>query len=78
MKKIQNELSELRELDMTKLNERSVKLRSDVLGLKKDLHFGKLTSSSILRSKKKQLARVLTRVSELAGQEAVKIINSSK
>lgn len=57
-------VTELRKLSTTELTVESTKLREEITDLKRRLHLGELDNVRIIRNKRKDLARILTVLSE--------------
>jgi ribosomal protein L29 len=63
-------VAEIRKLSTTELTTESTKLREEIAELKRRLHMGELQNSRIIRYKRKDLARMLTVLSEALIKEA--------
>ncbi|MGC1176723.1 MAG: 50S ribosomal protein L29 [Candidatus Saccharimonadales bacterium] len=57
-------VTEIRKLSTTELTTQSTKLREEIAELKRRLHMGEIQNSRVIRTKRKDLARVLTVLSE--------------
>jgi ribosomal protein L29 len=57
-------VAEIRKLSTTELTSESTKLREEIAELKRRLHMGEIQNSRIIRHKRKDLARMLTVLSE--------------
>jgi ribosomal protein L29 len=62
-------VTEIRKLNTTELASESTKLREEITELRRRLHMGEVTSSRQLRNKRKDLARMLTVLSEQLTKE---------
>lgn len=62
---------EIRKLSTKDLTTESTKLRDEIAELKRRLHLGELQNVRVIREKRKDLARVLTVLSEQLTKEAV-------
>lgn len=63
-------VAEIRKLSTSELTVESTKLREEIAELKRRLHMGELQNNRVIRSKRKDLARVLTVLSEALIKEA--------
>jgi large subunit ribosomal protein L29 len=61
---------EIRRLTTVQLASESTKLREEIVEMKRRLHMGELQNVKALRSKRKDLARMLTVLSEQLVKEA--------
>ncbi|MDB5184539.1 MAG: ribosomal protein [Candidatus Saccharibacteria bacterium] len=57
-------IAEIRKLSTSELADESNKLREEITELKRRLHMGEVQNVRIIRTKRKDLARVLTVLSE--------------
>ena len=57
-------VTEIRKLDTKELTTQSTKLREEIVELRRRLHMGEVQNSRQLRNKRKDLARMLTVLSE--------------
>jgi ribosomal protein L29 len=64
-------VAEIRKLSTTELTTESTKLREEITELKRRLHMGEVQNVRSLRNKRKDLARMLTILSEQLSKEAV-------
>ncbi len=64
-------VAEIRKLSTTELTTQSTKLREEITELKRRLHMGEVQNVRSLRTKRKDLARMLTVLSEQLSKEAV-------
>ncbi len=64
-------VAEIRKLSTTELTTQSTKLREEITELKRRLHMGEIQNVRSLRTKRKDLARMLTVLSEQLSKEAV-------
>lgn len=62
-------MTEIRKLSTTELANESTKLREEIAELKRGLHMGEVTNVKVVRTKRKQLARMLTVLSEQLAKE---------
>lgn len=62
---------EIRKLSTDELTSESTKLREEIAELKRRLHMGELQNTRVIREKRKDLARMLTVLSEQLTKEAV-------
>jgi ribosomal protein L29 len=60
---------EIRKLSTTELTTESTKLREEITELKRRLHMGEVQNVRIIRSKRKDLARMLTVLGEALVKE---------
>ena len=63
-------VSEIRKLSTTDLTTESTKLREEITELKRRLHMGEIQNNRVIRNKRKDLARLLTVLSEALIKEA--------
>jgi ribosomal protein L29 len=63
-------VAEIRKLSTAELTTESTKLREEITELKRRLHMGELQNNRVIRNKRKDLARVLTVLSEALIKEA--------
>lgn len=63
-------VAEIRKLSTTELTTESTKLRDEIAELKRRLHMGELQNNRVIRAKRKDLARMLTVLSEALTKEA--------
>jgi ribosomal protein L29 len=64
-------VADIRKLSTTELTTESTKLREEITELKRRLHMGEVQNVRSLRNKRKDLARMLTILSEQLSKEAV-------
>jgi ribosomal protein L29 len=62
-------MTEIRKLSTTELANESTKLREEIAELKRGLHMGEVTNIKVVRNKRKELARMLTVLSEQLAKE---------
>lgn len=62
---------EIRKLSTTQLTTESTKLREEITEMKRSLHMGELQNVRAIRAKRKDLARILTVLSEQLIKETV-------
>jgi ribosomal protein L29 len=62
--------TEIRKLSTSDLTKESTKLREEITELKRRLYLGEIQNVKLIRSKRKDLARVLTVLSEALIKEA--------
>lgn len=62
---------DIRKLSTTELTAESTKLREEIAELKRRLHMGEVTNVRVIREKRKDLARILTVLSEQLIKETV-------
>jgi len=60
---------EIRKLSTTQLTTESTKLREEIVELRRRLHMGEVQNTKVLRNKRKDLARILTVLSEQLTKE---------
>lgn len=60
---------DIRKLSTSDLTEQSTKLRAEIVELKRKLHMGELDNVRLIRMKRKDLARMLTVLSEQFAKE---------
>jgi ribosomal protein L29 len=63
-------VADIRKLSTTELTTESTKLRAEIAELKRRLHLGEVQNVRVIRGKRKDLARVLTVLSEALVKEA--------
>jgi large subunit ribosomal protein L29 len=63
-------VAEIRKLSPAELTTESTKLREEIVELKRRLHMGELQNNRVIRTKRKDLARVLTVLGEALIKEA--------
>jgi ribosomal protein L29 len=63
-------VTEIRKLSTTDLTKETTKVREEITELKRRLHLGEIQNVRIIRTKRKDLARLLTVLSEALMQEA--------
>lgn len=63
-------VAEIRKLSTTELTTQSTKLREEITELKRRLHMGEIQNNRVIRNKRKDLARLLTVLSEALIKEA--------
>jgi len=63
-------VAEIRKLSTTELTTESTKLREEIAELKRRLHMGEIQNVRVIRGKRKDLARMLTVLSEALVKEA--------
>lgn len=63
-------VAEIRKLSTAELTSESTKLREEIVTLKRRLQMGELQNNRIIRAKRKDLARMLTVLSEALIKEA--------
>lgn len=63
-------VADIRKLSTTELATESTKLREEIAELKRRLHLGEIQNVRVIRGKRKDLARVLTVLSEALVKEA--------
>jgi ribosomal protein L29 len=61
---------EIRKLSTAELTTESTRLREEIVELKRRLHLGEIQNTRIIRTKRKDLARLLTVLSEALVKEA--------
>ena len=61
---------EIRKMSTAELTSESTKLREEIAELKRRLHLGEIQNPRVIRSKRKDLARVLTVLGEALVKEA--------
>ena len=64
-------ITEIRKLSTSELTTESTKLREEITELRRRLHMGELQNNRVIREKRKDLARMLTVLSEQFTKEAV-------
>ncbi len=62
---------EIRKLSTQELTTETTKLREEIAGLKRGLHTGEVSNVRVIRNKRKDLARMLTVLSEQLIKETV-------
>ena len=63
-------VAEIRKLSTAELTKESTKMREEITELKRRLHMGEVQNTRIIRTKRKDLARMLTVLSEALIKEA--------
>jgi ribosomal protein L29 len=63
-------VAEIRKLSTTDLTKESTKLREEIAELKRRVHTGEIQNVRVIRTKRKDLARTLTVLSEALIKEA--------
>lgn len=63
-------IAEIRKLSTTELTTESTKMREEIADLKRRVHLGENQNVRLVRAKRKDLARVLTVLSEQLTKEA--------
>lgn len=63
-------IAEIRKLSTTELTKESTKMREEITELKRRLHMGEVQNVRVIRTKRKDLARILTVLSEALVKEA--------
>ncbi|PIZ63392.1 50S ribosomal protein L29 [Candidatus Saccharibacteria bacterium CG_4_10_14_0_2_um_filter_52_9] len=63
-------VAEIRKLTTTELTTESTRLREEIAELKRRLYLGEIQNNRVIRSKRKDLARLLTVLSEALIKEA--------
>ena len=63
-------VTEIRKLSTTELTVESTKMREEITELKRRVHLGEVQNTRIIRNKRKDLARMLTVLSEALMKEA--------
>ncbi len=63
-------VTDIRKLSTTELTTETSKVRDEITELKRRLHLGEIQNVRIIRNKRKDLARMLTVLSEALMQEA--------
>ncbi|MEX2006991.1 MAG: 50S ribosomal protein L29 [Candidatus Saccharimonadales bacterium] len=64
-------IAEIRKLKTDELASESVKLRDEIAGLRRRLYSGEIQNVRVIRSKRKDLARVLTVLGEQLDKESI-------
>ena len=62
-------IAEIRKMSTAELTTESTKLREEIAELRRRLHLGEIQNSRLIRSKRKDLARMLTVLSEALTKE---------
>ncbi len=60
---------DIRKLSTAELAKESAKLREEIVELKRRMHMGEVQNTKVLRNKRKDLARILTVLSEQLTKE---------
>lgn len=63
-------ITEIRKLSTAELTVESTKMREEITELKRRLHLGEVQNTRVIRNKRKDLARMLTVLSEALMKEA--------
>ena len=63
-------VAEIRKLSTTDLTKESTKLREEIAEMKRRVHTGEIQNVRVIRTKRKDLARMLTVLSEALQKEA--------
>lgn len=64
-------IAEIRKLSTNELTTESTKLRDEIAELKRRLHMGEVQNVRVLRTKRKDLARMLTVLGEQLAKESM-------
>jgi ribosomal protein L29 len=64
-------VAEIRKLNTTELANESTKLREEIAELRRRMHMGEVQNTKLLRGKRKDLARMLTVLSEQLSKENI-------
>lgn len=64
-------MTDIRKLSTAELTTESTKLREEITELKRGLHMGEVTNVKVVRQKRKDLARMLTVLSEQLAKENI-------
>jgi ribosomal protein L29 len=64
-------ISEIRKIPTTQLTVDSTKLREEIAELKRRVHMGEVENTKLIRLKRKDLARMLTALSEQLAKEQI-------
>lgn len=64
-------IAEIRKLSTTELTAESTKLREEIVEIRRRVHLGESTNVRALRTKRKELARMLTVLTEQFAKENV-------
>ena len=64
-------IAEVRKLDTTELTKKSTELREEIAELRRRLYSGEVQNVRVIRAKRKDLARILTVLTEQLSKEAV-------
>ena len=64
-------ISEIRKIPTTQLTVDSTKLREEIAELKRRVHMGEVENTKLIRLKRKDLARMLTALSEQLVKEQI-------
>lgn len=63
-------IADIRKLNTQELTQESTKLRVEIVELKRRIHLGEIDNNQLVRNKRKDLARVLTVLSDALIKEA--------
>jgi ribosomal protein L29 len=63
-------IAEIRKLSTADLTKESTKMREEITELKRRVHLGEVQNNRVIRNKRKDLARMLTVLSEALMKEA--------
>lgn len=63
-------VADIRKLSTAELTQESTKMREEIVQLKRRLHLGEIQNNRAIRNKRRDLARVLTVLSEALIKEA--------
>lgn len=63
-------VSDIRKLSTTELTAESTKLREEIVELRRRVHLGEVQNNRVIRTKRKDLARMLTVLGEALVKEA--------
>lgn len=63
-------IAEIRKMSTAELTTESTKLREEIVELRRRLHLGEIQNNRVIRAKRKDLARLLTVLSEALIKEA--------
>lgn len=62
---------EIRKLEVKELAAKSNELRAEIIDIKRRLHMGEVQNTRTLRGKRKDLARIMTVMSEQLSKESI-------
>jgi ribosomal protein L29 len=63
-------IADIRKLSTNELTAKSTELREEIVDLKRRLHMGEVTNVKVVREKRKDLARMMTVLTEQLTKEA--------
>ncbi|MFH1749391.1 MAG: 50S ribosomal protein L29 [bacterium] len=78
MKTQKQQIKKLHTLDLKELSNMVSKKRTEIINLKRQIRFGKVKNTSKIQQSKKDLARILTIISEKAEQQVQQSLENNQ